>query len=76
MRDRLKNSALTNSAEMTENEMRLKMLFDIGSILASAEAGGKAMPQILEIVCRSLRFEIGEFWSFKPGEDSICSRSN
>ncbi len=64
MRDESKNSIPIISTAKTENDARLNMLYGIGSILASAETINTAVPQILEAVCRALRFEIGEFWSF------------
>ncbi len=68
MRDESKNSIPIISTARTENDARLNMLYGIGSILASAETINTAVPQILEAVCRALRFEIGEFWSFDKEE--------
>lgn len=63
MHDEVKNFDSTDLAAQTKNDARLKMLYNISSILASSETIDAAAPQILEAVCRALRYEAGEFWS-------------
>jgi PAS domain S-box-containing protein len=57
-----------DSAAHSDDDARLNLLYNIGSILASADASSKAVPQILEAICLGLRFEIGEFWCLEPNE--------
>ena len=51
-----------------KNYAQLNLLYEIGRILASLETMNKAAPQILEAMCRNLRFELGELWCLGKGE--------
>jgi len=66
MNDENKNSI--SSESNTEKDTRLNLLYEIGRILASLETMNEAAPQILEAVCRHLRFELGELWCLHKGE--------
>ena len=68
MTDENKNSISTDSAAQTESNARLNLLFEIGRILASLETMNEAAPQILEAICRNLRFELGELWCLGKNE--------
>jgi PAS domain S-box-containing protein len=71
MHDEEKNFGSTISGAQTKNRARLEMLYDIGSVLASSETIGDVVPRILEAVCRALRYEAGEFWSFERAGKSL-----
>ena len=62
---------LPESAAPTENDARLILLYEIGRILASAETMNAAAPQILEAICRSLHFQLGELWCLGKNEDVL-----
>jgi PAS domain-containing protein len=54
-----------------ENDARLNLLYEIGRILASLETMNEAAPQILEAICRNLRFELGELWCLGKGATAL-----
>lgn len=62
MRDDTKNSISPDTSATAGNETRLKLLYEIGRILASTDKMKEAAPQILEAICCHLHFEIGELW--------------
>ncbi|MCY7377112.1 MAG: PAS domain S-box protein [Pyrinomonadaceae bacterium] len=68
MHDDNKNSVKLNSGAAEQMETRLNLLYEIGRILASTETMNEAAPQILETICRNLKFDIGELWSLREGE--------
>ncbi len=72
MRDENNNSVLPDSDSPTEkNSERLNLLYEIGRILASLETMNEAAPQILETICRVLRFELGELWCLDKDETTL-----
>ena len=62
MHDENKNSTSPESQAADAKDVRLEMFYEVGRVLASAGTMNEAAPQILEIICRSLHFQIGEFW--------------
>ncbi len=75
MHDDLEKSLPTLSDLRAENDTRLNLLYGIGSILASAETMNTAAPQIIEAICRALRFEVGEFWGFEKEGKNLQFRT-
>lgn len=65
------NSILNDSAAQTENDARLKLLYEIGRILASEETMNEAAPQILEAICQNLQLELGELWCLSNDESVL-----
>ncbi|MGI8786827.1 MAG: PAS domain S-box protein [Pyrinomonadaceae bacterium] len=59
---------MPDSNNQNENEARLNLLYEIGRVLASAETMNEAAPQILEAICRRLRFDLGELWRVNKDE--------
>jgi PAS domain S-box-containing protein len=75
MHDDGKNSTSFSSKAQSENDARLNLLYEIGRVLASEETMNKAAPQILEAICRNLRFELGELWCMDK-QDKILRLEN
>ncbi len=75
MHDDVKNSTLSDSG-VAENERRLELLCEIGRILALTEKVRAAAPPILETICRSLNFEVGELWILDETETSLKLKSS
>jgi len=69
--EKTENPSLPESTAPTENDARLILLYEIGRILASAETMNEAAPQILEAICRSLHFQLGELWCLGKNEDVL-----
>ncbi|MBA2735222.1 MAG: GAF domain-containing protein, partial [Pyrinomonadaceae bacterium] len=69
--EKTENPNLPESAAPTENDARLILLYEIGRILASAETMNAAAPQILEAICRSLHFQLGELWCLGKNENVL-----
>ena len=69
--EKTENPSLPVSTAPTENDARLILLYEIGRILASAETMNEAAPQILEAICRSLHFQLGELWCLGKHEDVL-----
>jgi len=67
MNEENKNSILFDS-NGTDNAAQLNLLYEINRILASSETMNEAAPQILEAMCRNLRFELGELWCLGKAE--------
>ena len=68
MRDENKNSTSPESQAADAKDVRLELLYEVGRVLASAGTMNEAAPQSLEIICRSLNFQIGEFWCLNEFE--------
>jgi PAS domain S-box-containing protein len=71
MNDENKNSIQLDSNADAENNAPLNLLYEIGRILASLETMNEAAPQILETICRVLRFELGELWCLGKDETTL-----
>ena len=59
-------ASIVDVTERKRAEQRLAVNFAVTKILAESPALSDAVPRLLQTICETLRWEVGDFWTLEP----------